>query len=45
MNVVLQDVEGGCRLVFRMWAQFVEALVQQFEPIMERKEARKQGRT
>ena len=39
MNAVLQDICEGRRLVFRMWAQFRDAIVQQFEPVIEIEEA------
>ena len=35
---------AGRRPVFRTWAQFKEAMVQQFEPVIEVEEARKQLR-
>ena len=44
VNAVLQDISAGRRPVFRTWAQFKEAMVQQFEPVTEVKEARKQLR-
>ena len=44
VNVVLQDVSASRRPVFRMWAQFRDAMVQQFEPITEVEEGCKQLR-
>ena len=44
VNVVLQDISAGRRPVFRTWAQFKEAMVQQFEPVTQVEEARKQLR-
>ena len=44
MNAVLQDISAGRRPVFRTWAQFKEAMVQQFEPVTEVEEVRKQLR-
>ena len=41
VNAVLQDISEGCRPVFRTWAQFRDAMVQQFEPVTEVEEARK----
>ena len=42
VNVVLQDMSAGHRPVFRTWAQFKEAMVQRFEPVIEVEEVRKQ---
>ena len=42
VNATLQDVGIGCKLAFRMWAQFKEAMVQQFDPVTKVEEARKQ---
>ena len=42
INAFLQDVAEGRWLVFYTWAQFKEAMVQQFEPVTKVKEARKQ---
>ena len=39
MNAVLQDISAGRRPVFCTCAQFKEAMVQQFEPVTEAKEA------
>ena len=41
MKAVLQDISAGCRPVFRTWPQFKEAMVQQFEPVIEVEEAQK----
>ena len=41
VNKVLQDISAGRRPVFRTWAQFKEAMAQQFEPVIEVKEAQK----
>ena len=38
VNAVLQDVAAGHRPVFYTWVQFMDAMVQQFEPITEVKE-------
>ena len=35
VNAVLQDISGGRKPVFRTWAQFKEAMVQQFELVTE----------
>ena len=42
VNAVLQDVAAGCKPVFCTWAQFKEAMVQQFELVTKVEEARKQ---
>ena len=39
VNAVLQDVTVGRKPVFRTWAQFKEAMVQQFELVTEVEEA------
>ena len=39
VNAVLQDVAVGRKPVFCTWAQFREAMVQQFEPVTEVEEA------
>ena len=39
VNGVLQDMSASCRPVFDTWAQFKEAMVQQFEPDTEVEEA------
>ena len=39
VNVVLQDISAGRRPVFCTWAQFKEAMVQQFEAVTEVEEA------
>ena len=39
VNAVLQDISAGRRPVFHTWAQFKEAMVQQFEPVTEVEEA------
>ena len=44
VNAVLQEISEGRILVFRTWAQFKEAMVQQFEPVTEVEEACKQLR-
>ena len=44
VNAVLQDIFAGHRPVFRTWAQFKEAMVQQFEPTTEVEEVQKQLR-
>ena len=44
VNAVLQDISQGRRPVFRTWAQFRDAMVQRFEPVIEVKEACKQLR-
>ena len=44
VNAALWDVAEGCRPVFRTWAQFKEAMVQQFKLVMEVEEVRKQLR-
>ena len=41
VNVVLQEISKGCRPVFHTWAQFREAMVQRFEPVIEVEEAYK----
>ena len=41
VNAILQDVVAGRRPVFHTWAQFTEAMVQQFEPATEVEEAQK----
>ena len=41
VNAVLQDVSAGRRPAFHMWAQFRDAMVQQFEPVTEVKEVQK----
>ena len=35
VNAVLQDISAAHRPVFRTWAQFKEAMVQQFELVTE----------
>ena len=42
VNAVLQDISEGRRPVFHTWAQFRDAMVQRFEPVMEVEEAHKQ---
>ena len=44
VNAVLQEISEGRRPVFRIWAQFRDAMVQRFEPVTEVEEARKQLR-
>ena len=44
VNAVLHDISEGRRLVFCMWAQFRDAMVQRFEPVTEVEEACKQLR-
>ena len=41
---MLQDVDAGCREAFLTWENFTQAMIQQFEPIGEVEEARKQLR-
>ena len=41
VNAVLQDIFEGRKPVFRMWAQFRDPMVQQFEPVIDVEEARK----
>ena len=42
VNAVLQDISEGRKLVFRMWAQFRDAMMQRFEPVTEVEKACKQ---
>ena len=44
VNAVLQEISEGHRPVFRTWAQFRDAIVQQFKPVTEIEEAHKQLR-
>ena len=44
VNAGLQDVAAGCRAAFPTWRAFVQAMTQQFEPVTEVEEARKQLR-
>ena len=44
MNAVLQNISKGRRPVFCTWAQFRDAMVQRFEPVIEVEEACKQLR-
>ena len=39
VNAVLQDVVAGRKPVFHIWAQFRDAMVQRFEPVIEVQEA------
>ena len=42
VNAALQDVAEGHRPVFHTWAQFRDAIMQQFKPVTKVEEARKQ---
>ena len=37
VNAVPQEMSEGCRPVFRMWAQFRDAMVQRFERLLKLK--------